>query len=197
MNRAYCTLVCAGVLLRALPVAAADDWISLPSYFTHHPQTGQRVQQYAPIGPFYVYPRADFLSSGYHHTRSSIRIGGSADHYHLVEEWGRPVRPYGEWQFPFRPYSVPYALWGPPWYGFGWGAGVPLPFAYYPWGAHPGSAGPGLSPGGTHPPGPYPGGRPGEVAPPTGPGSPHFSPPPHSGGRRGDGDRQDSAARMR
>jgi hypothetical protein len=67
------------------------------------------------------------VQSGYWHTRSSIQAGGSADHLHVVEEWGRPVRPYGEWRFPYRPFSVPYPLWGPqffghPWYGhFGWG----------------------------------------------------------------------------
>lgn len=97
------------------------DWITAPSYYTHDPQLSTRVDQYTPIGPFYTFARTDYLQSGYRQTRSTIRAGQSMDQMHIVEEWGRPVRPYGEWQFPFRPYSVPYQLWGirTP----GWGAG--------------------------------------------------------------------------
>jgi len=94
------------------PLVAAD-WITAPSYYTHDPRTGNRVPQYAPIGPFYTQPRGDFVRSGFRHSRSSIQVGTSADHYHVTEEWGRPVRPYGEWRFPYRPFSVPYPLWGP------------------------------------------------------------------------------------
>jgi hypothetical protein len=105
---------------------AAADWITDPSYYSHDPQTGERVTQYTPIGPFYTFARTDYLRSGYRHTRSSIQAGHSADHMHVVEEWGRAVRPYGEWRFPFRPYSVPYDLWGPPPFaGAGWGGFFP------------------------------------------------------------------------
>jgi hypothetical protein len=49
------------------------------------------------------------------HVRSSVQAGGSASHTHIVEQWGNnPVRPYGEWRFPYRPYSAPYSEWGPP-----------------------------------------------------------------------------------
>jgi hypothetical protein len=100
-------------LIIASSDAAAADWITAPSYYTHDPQTGKRVQQYAPIGPFYTYPRGDFTRSGFRHTRSSIQVGSSADHYHTTEQWGKPIRPYGEWRHPYRPYSVPYDSWGP------------------------------------------------------------------------------------
>ena len=118
-------VVAAGLLLAH--AAAGADWITAPSYYTHDPSTGERVTQYSPIGPFYTYARPDFLRSGYRHTRSSIQAGNSADHLHVVEEWGRPVRPYGEWRFPYRPYSVPYAAWGPPFAGTGvsWLLGLP------------------------------------------------------------------------
>ena len=117
--------------------AAAGEWITIPSYYTHDPQSGQRVQQYTPIGPFYVKPREDYRRSGYRHTRSSIQVGASSDNLHIVEEWGRPVRPYGEWRFPYRPNSVPYDLWGPPQAPFG--------FAN-PWfrPGHPGPRGPSI-----------------------------------------------------
>lgn len=106
----------------ALPAAApAADWLAEPSYYTHDPQSGQRVQQYEEVGPFYIVERPDYLKSGYRDYRSSLQVGGSADHLHVVEEWGRPVRPYDEWRFPFRPYSVPYDLWGPPMWGGGFG----------------------------------------------------------------------------
>jgi hypothetical protein len=89
------------------------------------------VAQYAPIGPFYMPARDDYQSSGYRHTRSSLQFGGSVDHYHRVEEWGRPVRPYDEWRFPFRPYAVPYPEWGPPFAGlnFGYPGYAPFPYA--------------------------------------------------------------------
>lgn len=123
-----------GLVFASTGVAAAGDWITAPSYFTHDPQTGERTQQYSPIGPFYVQQRSDYLRSGFRHTRSSIQAGNSADHLHVVEQWGRPVQPYGEWRFPYRPYSVPYPLWGPPFIGAGWGAfpPLPLPFAGLP-----------------------------------------------------------------
>jgi hypothetical protein len=138
--------------------ALAGDWITAPSYFTHDPQTGERVRQYSPIGPFYTFSRGDYRRSGYRHTESSIQYNGSADRLHIVEEWGGPVRPYGEWEFPFRPYAVPYELWGPPWYGYGWSF-------FQPWGGGPGPGHPGgardmMSPSGEPYQGPPPGAEP-------------------------------------
>jgi len=104
--------------------ALGGDWITEPSYYTHDATTGERVQQYTPIGPFYTYPRGDFTRSGFRHTRSSIQVGGSADHYHLTEQWGKPIQPYGEWRHPYRPYSVPYDAWAPP-FGGGFRRGYP------------------------------------------------------------------------
>lgn len=131
------------LLLSMLGVAICSaccgaEWITAPSYYTHDPQTGQRVDQYTPIGPFYTFARTDYLQSGYRHTRSSIQAGTSMDHLHIVEEWGRPVRPYGEWRFPYRPYSVPYALWGPPFAGLGY----PVPYGPYYGPVGPGPGGP-------------------------------------------------------
>src|SRR5690606_13583243 len=80
--------------------AVAADWILAPSTYTHDPQTGRRVTQYAPIEPVVVPTRPDYIKSGYRHNRSSIYSGNGADHHHVVEQWGRPVRPYGEWLYP-------------------------------------------------------------------------------------------------
>ena len=94
--------------------ANASDWVAAPSTYTHDPRTAERVHQYTPIGPVYAFPDTH-VQSGYRHVRSVIRAGDSADYLHVVEQWGNtPVRPYGEWLHPFRPYAVPYDQWGPP-----------------------------------------------------------------------------------
>ena len=115
------------VVALAQPAFAAD-WITAPSLYTHDHSSGERVAQYSPIGPFYYYARPDYMKSGYRQYRSTIDLGNSSDNMHIVEEWGRPVRPYEEWQFPNRPYSVPYQQWGPPYGGLGGGTG------FYPYG---------------------------------------------------------------
>lgn len=139
-------------------VATAADWVTAPSYFTHDWSNGQRVAQYSPVGPFYYSHRPDYVKSGYQHYRSTIDLGNSSDNLHIVEEWGRPVRPYDEWRFPFRPYSAPYNAWGPPYGGLGGGVGVfpygglPGPYPYSGSGAYPygsaGQAGSGFGSGG-------------------------------------------------
>lgn len=105
--------------------AAATDWLTHPSTYTHSPETGQRVAQFAPIIPPAAPAAANFRTSGFTHTRSSLNYGASSDNYHRVEKWGDQVRPYGEWRFPYRPYSTPYPNWGPPYAGFNLGFGFP------------------------------------------------------------------------
>ncbi|MHC2066962.1 hypothetical protein ACYFX5_05795 [Bremerella sp. T1] len=127
-------------------IVSANDWLLAPSFYSHNPETGQRAVQYSQPDPAYVYENPSYMKSGYHHRRSTIRNGdGSLDQFHVVEEWGRPVRPYGEWERPFRPYSVPYQLWGPPYGGLG-----PIYQNYpYPYPApYPGQGGPGYGPPG-------------------------------------------------
>src|SRR6516164_5147507 len=101
----------------------AADWATSPSYYTHDWSNGQRVAQYQPIGPFYYFTRPDYLKSGYRQFRSTIDYGNSSDNMHVVEQWGAQVMPYEQWRFNFRPYSVPYSAWGPPYGGLGGGTG--------------------------------------------------------------------------
>jgi hypothetical protein len=132
--------------------AGAADWITAPSTYTHDPTTAERVAQYSPIGPFYYFPRPDYMKSGYRHLRSTIDIGNSSDNLHIVEEWGRPVRPYDEWRFPYRPYSVPYDAWGPPFGGLGGGNGMyPYSGGGFGGGFGPWFPGGGGGPGGNQP----------------------------------------------
>ena len=116
--------VLAACLCLIVSSAQAADWLTAPSFYSHDPTSGERVAQYSPIGPFYYAYRPDYLKSGYRHNRSSFQFSGSADNLHIVEEWGRPVRPYEEWRFPYRPYAVPYDQWGPPFGGLGPGSAV-------------------------------------------------------------------------
>jgi hypothetical protein len=131
--------------------APAVDWTTLPSTYTHD-ATGQRVDQYAqivePEGP----SRADFVRSGYTHTRSSLQVGFNADHYHVTEQWGPQVRPYGEWRYPFRPFAVPYGAWGPQLPQVAAGG-----IGFGPWG-FPGAGGWGQVPPGGFPNGGFPNG---------------------------------------
>jgi hypothetical protein len=93
-------------------VVQAGDWMTWPSTYTHDVK-GVQVDQYAmpvqPLGP----NRQDYQRSGFRHFRSTLQVGQSADNYHLVEEFGRPIEPYEQWRFPYRPYGVPYDAWGP------------------------------------------------------------------------------------
>lgn len=117
----------------------ATDWLTLPSTYTHDPVSGQRVAQFAPSAAPSAPIEPTFRSSAYRQARSTLSYGQSADNYHRVETWGDPVRPYGEWRFPYRPYSTPYPNWGPPFgglnlqYGFGFGG-------YRPPVPHPGAS---------------------------------------------------------
>ncbi len=105
-------------------ITSAADWATAPSYYTHNQSNGQRVSQFAQVGPFYYFQRPDYLKSGYRQYRSTIDLGNSNDNMHIVEQWGAAVVPYEQWRFPYRPYSVPYQEWGPPFGGLGGGNGA-------------------------------------------------------------------------
>jgi hypothetical protein len=145
----------------------AGDWMTWPSTYTHDCH-GVKVDQYAmpvqPVGP----NREGYERSGYRHFRSTLQVGQSADNYHVVEQFGRPVEPYENWRFPFRPYGVPYDAWGPqtPFAlsvggvgGFGRNPGFYPPHAPHPHASHPGTGAPGTGTGGM-PGGMPPGGMP-------------------------------------
>ena len=122
-------LLVLGCCLMATSYAQAADWILSPSTYTHDPATGRRVTQFAPIPDVYVANDSSYVKSGYRYTQSNRRgpNGRAGERLHIVEEWGREVRPYEEWQYPYRPYSVPYQAWGPPYGGLTpfFGPGVP------------------------------------------------------------------------
>jgi hypothetical protein len=94
----------------------SGSWIFRPSEYSHDPEMNVRVTQYAqPVTPVF---RGDpnYQQSAYRHNESSIHVGSSSDHMHIVETWGAGewIRPYGEWEYPFRPGATPYGPWGNP-----------------------------------------------------------------------------------
>ncbi|MGA2034406.1 MAG: hypothetical protein ABSG68_19345 [Thermoguttaceae bacterium] len=106
------------VIVLSSGAARADQssWIFRPSYFSHSPETGQRVAQYQPEAPAYVRNDDTYQESGYRHNEASIQVGGQRDHLHVVQTWGQGelIRPYGEWLFPYRAGATPYGPWGNP-----------------------------------------------------------------------------------
>ncbi len=134
---------------------ARVDWTTLPSTYTHD-ATGNRVDQYAQgIEPI-SNESPNLERSGFRHTRSTLQAGNSADNLHVVEKWGPAVQPYGEWRYPYRPYSVPYGAWGPQsplvnsQQNNTWGVGQPGFHPNHPGGGNMGMPpmGPGMPPNG-------------------------------------------------
>ena len=109
-------IVLPAIVLASAVAAHADSWLFQPSTFSHNPVTGERVNQYAPKQPAYVRSDPSYRESGYRHSRYSIFSKGSADRLHVVQTWGagEMIRPYGEWEYPYRPGATPYGPWGNP-----------------------------------------------------------------------------------
>jgi hypothetical protein len=107
-------------LCRTSPCNDSDEgssWIFEPSYFSHDPKTGERVVQYAPLPSVYRTVDPTYRESGFHYTEQFLRgIGSSFDALHMVQTWGQgdQIRPYGEWQYPYRAGATPYGPWGNP-----------------------------------------------------------------------------------
>ena len=93
------------------------SWIFRPSYFSHDSDTGKRVDQYEPEQTTYYRDDPTYLESGFRHYQYGIEgPGGTADRLHVVQTWGLGdlIRPYGEWEFPYRAGATPYGPWGNP-----------------------------------------------------------------------------------
>ena len=176
--------------------AEESSWIFSRAAYTHSPITGQRVAQYCPEQPSYLRCDDTYQESGYRHNLITIGSGSNAERTNIVQTWGLglAIRPYGEWEYPYRPYATPYT-WG----GYG---GYPNagPAPYNAW-ANPYAAGPmqqgygpnyspypqPYGPPGGQPPGPFPNGQGGGQGPwggpsPGGPGQSGPAPSPPSGG---------------
>ena len=114
--RRHLVLVVALTATGTASTAAADSWIFRPSYYTHNPATGKRVNQYAHEKAAYVRTDPTYQQSVYRQSRSGFAIDGTYDFMHTVETWGQGdrIRPYGEWLYPYRAGATPYGPWGNP-----------------------------------------------------------------------------------
>lgn len=118
-------VVCLFVIFGLNGLVQATDWLTAKSRYSHDSETGERVNQYAPLPTVYHTPNPN--KSVYRHTRSTLQVQDSVDYYHAVEKYGDTVRPYEEWRFPYRPFGVPYDQWGPTGFGGFGGGGYPYP----------------------------------------------------------------------
>lgn len=151
--------------------AAASQWVFMRSTYSHTADGASRVVQHTPE-PTILLPRdPTFVQSGFRHSEMHLRAGRSADRLHMVQTWGvgAYIRPYGEWEYPFRAGATPFGPWGnpqgpwttpfgawvnpyglgqlpsPPWYLY-WPGMVPYPYpgpiVIVPGGPSPGGSGP-------------------------------------------------------
>ncbi|NLS91854.1 MAG: hypothetical protein GXX96_06695 [Planctomycetaceae bacterium] len=174
---------------------AAGSWVFQPSTYSHDPQTGERVAQYAAEAPAYGPSDPTYQQSAYIHKRTALYgVPGSIERRHYVETWGEgeAIRPYGEWERPYRAGATPYGPWGNPsgpwttpfgsWvnpYGLG---KLPTP-PWYPWYPYSAYGGAPYPPYGGGPIAvPYGQGGQGDPAYPTGPGYHPSGPGGYSGG---------------
>ncbi len=158
MRLQLASILALAALMPAGAIADDSSWIFAPAHYTHSPETGQRVVQYSPGAPAYLRYDDTYLESGYRHNTISICAGDSTDHLHIVQTWGQGllIRPYGEWEYPYRPGATPYGPWGYPQgypqgnWGYpqgNWGNNPgpgPTPYSSWqsPYGAAPASQGP-------------------------------------------------------
>ena len=95
----------------------APSWIFRPSAYSHDATTGARVNQFQPEKPAYAREDPTYRESGYRHYHVAIPgANGTYDHTHIVQAWGAGelIRPYGEWEFPYRAGATPFGPWGNP-----------------------------------------------------------------------------------
>ncbi len=109
------TAVVAATVVSFSSPCLGESWIFQPSYFSHQ-ENGERVAQYAPPIPPVAPYAPNYVVSGYRHSKSTIRSAESYDHLHIVKTWGLGayIRPYEEWEFPFREGATPFGPWGNP-----------------------------------------------------------------------------------
>lgn len=197
-------ILATGVFASIATPSYAQTGIFAQSYFTHDPDTGTRVPQYAENAPSIAPAGINYQISGYRYLQSNIRgAGGGVDRQLFVEQWGngqglrdaQTERDFQAFQQPFRgrtPDGREYSLPGYGWPGYnyplvpminnGFGGGFPFfPQGPGPWVGGPGNGWPGGGwQGGGRPGNGWPGGGgPGAGGP--GAGGPGYGGPGYGG----------------
>jgi hypothetical protein len=112
MKRHHAILFVLSIFSACTAQASDVSWMFQPGYYTHSPTTGQRVAQYEPEKPAYATIDPTYQESGYRH--ELIQAGN--EWVNIVQTWGAgtAIRPYGEWEYPYRAGATPYGPWGNP-----------------------------------------------------------------------------------
>ena len=112
MRRHHATFLLLCTFIVSAAQASDVSWVFRPGYYTHSPLTGQRVAQYEPERPSIVPTDPTYQESAYRH--ELIQSGN--DWLNLVQTWGAgtALRPYGEWERPYRAGATPFGPWGNP-----------------------------------------------------------------------------------
>jgi hypothetical protein len=85
MKRSCFAAVLALACLSGSAQAQAQDWIFMPSYYSHHPVKPVRVQRQYSQGPRFSPSVGQYFNSGYRYLRSGINVGGGT--YDVINMW--------------------------------------------------------------------------------------------------------------
>jgi len=109
MRRHHAIIFVLSTIITTAAQASDVSWIFRPGFYTHSPVTGQRVTQYEPPAPSIVPTDPTYQESGYRHQL----IQQGTEWLNLVQTWGAgtSIRPYGEWEFPYRAGATPFGPW--------------------------------------------------------------------------------------
>ena len=91
-------------LTAANSFAVEGDWVFAPGDYTHDPDTGQRVTQFAPDAVAYYPFGRNYQRSGFRYNNSTLRIGNAVNRYTTVETWGNGAVALGATLL-FQPYD--------------------------------------------------------------------------------------------
>ena len=98
--------------------AEASSWYFRPSRYSHVPGTGEReLVEYQPEEPSLAPQDPTYQQSGF---RDHPRLARKTARARTTCTWcrrggkGERIRPYGEWEYPFRAGATPFGPWGNP-----------------------------------------------------------------------------------
>ena len=86
--------------------------------FAHDRAAGRPI---LPGVPAFTWTDDTYQESVFRYNMVTVGAGSNADHLNIVQTWGQGqfMRPYGEWEYPFRPGATPYSPWPVPFFNSG------------------------------------------------------------------------------
>jgi hypothetical protein len=154
----FARLIVPVLVVTAWPALGWADWLFAPAKYTHSPESGQRVAQYAQHEPVEGLPDYRDTLSRYWTTRTQLRgVDGALDSVYEVRSFGNGRGGLdAQWERGFDAWQRAANIAGPFWAGAYWPGGIAAPgLDYYNQGGpQVGGAGSAFPPGfGGHGPG--------------------------------------------